>query len=213
MHSYNPRIPQMEDTMTTETYAHPFFNWAKERLNEIDATLTSIEARAGSLQADTKKQAENALSEIRTQREVFNEAIQKQKAGGEMGWASAKSELEANWTSFEAYVQKYLNETHQDAKQLQATFEARAEAQQKAWQETFDTLRGKASAFASAKKQDADAALAHLKTEADTVKSKLATHSKAGAQSWSGFKTALEESRAAFDQASRKAYDAFKKVA
>ncbi len=65
--------------MTTEIYAHPSLNWAKERLKEIDATLTSIEARAGSLQADTKKHAENALSEIRTQREVFKEAIQKQK--------------------------------------------------------------------------------------------------------------------------------------
>ena len=199
--------------MTTETYAHTSLNWAKERLNEIDATLTSIEARAGSLQADTKKHAENALSEIRTQREVFKEAIQKQKAGGEEGWASAKSELEANWTSFEAYVQKYLNETRQDAKQLQATFEARAEAQQKAWQETFDALREKAGAFASAKKQDADAAIAHLKTEAAAIKSKLETHSKAGAHSWSAFKTALEESRAAFDQASRKAFDAFKKAA
>ncbi len=121
--------------------------------------------------------------------------------------------MEANWTSFEAYVQKYLNETRQDAKQLQVTFEARAEAQQKAWQETLEALRGKASSFASTKKQEADAALAHLKTEADAVKSKLETHRKAGAQSWSAFKTALEESRAAFDQASRKAFDAFKKVA
>ncbi len=199
--------------MTNETYAHPFLNWAKERLNEIDATLTSIEARAGTLQADTKKQAENALSEIRTQREVFKEAIQNQKADSEAGWTSAKSGLEANWTSFEAYVQKYLNETRQDAKQLQVTFEARAEAQQKAWQETFDALRGKAGAFASAKKQDADAALAHLKTEADAVKSKLERRRKAGAQSWSDLKTALEESRTAFDQASRKALEAFKKVA
>ncbi|MFZ1109060.1 MAG: hypothetical protein WAN43_12050 [Rhodomicrobium sp.] len=199
--------------MTTETYANPFLNWAKERLDEIDATLTSIEARAGSLQAGTKKHAENALSEIRAQRDVFKEAIQKKKADSEAGWASAKSELEANWTAFEAYVQKYLSETRQDAAQLQATFEARAEAQQKAWQETFDALIGKASTFASAKKQDADAALAHLKTEADAVKSKLETHRKAGEQSWSAFKTALEDSRAAFEQASRKALEAFKKVA
>jgi hypothetical protein len=205
-------MPQKEDTMT-ETYAHPFLNWAKERLNEIDATLISIESRAGSLQADTKKHAENALSEIRAQREVFKEAIQKQKADSEEGWTRARSGLEANWTSFEAYVQKYLNETRQDAKQLQATFEARAEAQQKAWQETFDALLGKASTFASAKKQDADAALAHLKTEADAVKSKLETHRKAGEQSWLALKTALEESRAAFDQASRKALESFKKVA
>lgn len=198
--------------MTTETYAHDFLNWAKERLNEIDATLTLIETRVGSLQADAKKQAENAILEIRAQRDVFKEAIQKQKVESEAGWAKAKSGLEANWTSFEALVQKYLNETRHDAKSLQVTFEARAEAQRKAWQETFDALRGKASTFAAAKKQDVDAALAHLKTEADAAKSKLETHRKAGEQSWSAFKTALEESRAAFDEASRKALEAFKKV-
>ena len=96
--------------MTTETYAHDFLNWAKERLNEIDATLTLIETRVGSLQADAKKQAENALLEIRAQRDVFKEAIQKQKVESEAGWAKAKSGLEANWTSFEALVQKYLND-------------------------------------------------------------------------------------------------------
>ena len=76
--------------MTTETYAHHFSNWAKERLNEIEATLTSIEARAGSLQAEGKKQAEKALSEIRAQRDLFEKAIQKHKVESEAGWTKSE---------------------------------------------------------------------------------------------------------------------------
>ena len=199
--------------MTTETYTHQFANWAKERLNEIDATLASIETRASTLQADAKKQTEKAVSEIRAQRQVFQEAIHKQNDESEAGWAKAKSGLEANWTSFEGSVQKYLGELRQNGEQLGVTFKARAEAQRKAWQETLNSLHTKASTFTAAKKQEVDAALAHLKAEAEAAKSKLETHHKAGEQSWAAFKTALEESRGAFDRATRTAVEAFKRAA
>ena len=199
--------------MTTETYTHHFTNWAKERLDEIDATLASMETRASTLQADAKKQTEKAVLEIREQREVFQEAIRKQKDESEASWAKAKSGLEANWTSFEGFVQNYHSELRQNEEQLGVTFMARAEAQRKAWQETLDSLRAKAGTFAAGKKQEADAALTHLKAEADAAKSKLETQRKAGGQSWAAFKTALEESRGAFDRATRTAVEAFKKAA
>ena len=104
--------------MTTETYAYYFTNWSKERLNEIDATLASIEARASTLQADAKKQSEKAVSDIRAQREAFQQAIHKQKDESEAGWARAKSGLEGNWTSFEGSVQKYLGELRLNGEQL-----------------------------------------------------------------------------------------------
>ena len=199
--------------MTSETHTHHFSGWAKERAAEMDATLTSIEPHLGALHADAKKQAEKAVSEIRAQREVFQEAIRKQQHEGEDAWAKAKTALNANWTSFEAIVQKYMSEARQNTEQQQATFKARAEAQRKAWQETIDGLRGKVNAYAAGKKQDLDAALGHLKTEADSAKSKLETKQKAGEQSWAALNTALEESRTAFDKASQKALEAFKKAA
>ena len=199
--------------MTSETHAHHFSSWAKERLAEIDATLTSIESGLGALHADAKKAAEKAVSEIRAQRDVFQEAVRKQQHEGEAAWAKAKTALDANWTSFETIVQKYMSEARQNAEQQQATFKARAAAQRKAWQETIDALHGRVNAFAAGKKQDLNAALGYLKTEADTAKSKLETRQKAGEQSWAALKTALEESRTAFDKASQKALEAFKKAA
>ncbi len=193
--------------MTSETHTHQFSGWAKERLAEMDATLTSIEAHLGALHADTKKHAEKAVSEIRAQRDVFQEAVRNEQHAH---WVSF---LHAHWASFEAIVQRYMSEARQNAEQQQATFKARAEAQRKAWQETIDALRGKVTAFAAGKKQDLDAAIGHLKAEADTAKSKLETKQKAGEQSWAALNTALEESRTAFDKASQKALEAFKKAA
>ena len=50
--------------MTSEAHTHHFSSWAKERIDEMDATLTSIEGRLGALHADAKKQAEKVVSEI-----------------------------------------------------------------------------------------------------------------------------------------------------
>ncbi len=199
--------------MTSEHYTHHFSNWAKERLDEMDATMALIEARLGSLQADAKKQAEKAVAEIRAQRDVFQEAVRNQQNEGEAAWAKAKTALDANWASFEACVQKYMNEAQKNTEQQQATFKARAEAQRNAWQETINGLRGTVTAFAAGRRQDLDAALGHLKAEADAAKSKLETKQKAGEQSWAAMRTALEESRTAFDKASQKALEAFKKAA
>jgi hypothetical protein len=199
--------------MTSETHTHHFSSWAKERIDEMDAALTSIEACLDALHADARKQAEKAVSEIRAQRDIFQGTLRKGQSEGDAAWTKAKADLHANWTSFESIVQKYMSEARQNTDQQQATFKARAEAQRKAWQETIDTLHGKVAAFAAGKKQDLDAALVHLKAEADTAKTKLEKNQKAGEQSWAALSAALEESRTAFDKASQKALEAFKRVA
>jgi hypothetical protein len=195
--------------MTSETHTHHFAAWGKERIDEMDAALTLIEARLGGLHADAKKQAERAVSEIRAHRGTFQEALRKGQHEGDAAWTKAKSDLNANWTSFEGIVENYMSEARQNTEQKQAAFKARAEAQRKAWRETIGTMHGKAAAFAADRKQDLDAALGHLKAEADAAKSKLEKSQKAGEQSWAAMSAALEESRAAFDKASQKAYEAF----
>jgi hypothetical protein len=199
--------------MTSETDTHLFSNWAKERLNEIDATLAALQSRVDSLQADTKTQAEKTIAEIRAQQQVFQEMLKKQTAEGTANWTNLMQGLEANWASFESLVQKYMNGTLKDAHHLQETFAARAEAQRKAWQDALESLRGKANTFAAAHKKEAEDALNQLKAAADTAKAKLETRQKAGVESWDALRTALEESRAAFDKATHKVIEIFKKTA
>ena len=198
--------------MKTEYYSHYFSNWAKERLEEIETTLKLMDSHARALHAERRQQAEKVVAEIRAQGEAFQEAIRKQKHEGEAAWAAAKIELAPAWASFEATVQRYFTEAGH-TQQQGATFKARAEAQRKAWQQTIDTLRASSASFAVAKRHDLDKVLDHLKAEADAAKPKLEKQQKAGEQSWAALKDALEESRSAFDKASHKAFEAFKKAA
>ncbi len=199
--------------MTSEPDTHLFSNWAKERLDEIDATLATLQSRVNTLQADTKQQAEKTIAEIRAQQHVFQEMLKKQTEEGTANWTGLMRGLESNWASFETLVQKYLNVTWKDAQHLQETFAARAEAQRKAWQEALESLRGTANTFAAAHKKDAEEALDQLKVAAETAKAKLEIQQKAGVESWDALKTALEESRAAFDKATHKVIESFKKTA
>ena len=199
--------------MNAKNHPHYFSNWASERFEEIESTLKAIESHTGALRAERRKEADKAISEIRAQGKVFEEALHKQIKDGEVAWAAAKKDLVPVWSSFETTVQKYIAEAGLHAKEQGVTFKARAEAQAKAWQKTIDALCANSAVVAITQKPEIDKALDHLKAEADIAKSKLEKQQRAGEQSWAAFRDALEESRSAFDKASQKAFEAFKKAA
>jgi ElaB/YqjD/DUF883 family membrane-anchored ribosome-binding protein len=201
-----------EAKMNAKSHPHYFSNWASERFDEIESTLKAIEFHAGAFQAERRQKAEKAISEIRAQGKAFQGAIRSQLKDGEAASTAATNDLAPIWASFEATVQKYLAETGEHAKEQGATFKARAEAQAKAWQQTFDALHADSTVVAIAQKHEFNKALDHLKAEADVAKSKLKKQQKAGEQSWAAFRNTLEESRSAFDKASLKAFEAFKKA-
>jgi len=171
----------------------------------MDATLTLIEKSTAALQVGAKKQAEETLSQIGTRQKAFEEAIRQTES--EAAWTKAKIALEADWASFEAAVADYVKNSPLPSQEAFNLFRARAEAQGKAWDETISAL-GKKAGMASAKgKQAIDDALTHLKRQADKAKAKLEARQKARSESWAAFKTALQESRAAFDKASHKSLE------
>jgi hypothetical protein len=43
--------------MRNQTSTHFYIDWAKERLDEMDATVTSLESKLGSVQADARDKA------------------------------------------------------------------------------------------------------------------------------------------------------------
>ncbi len=42
----------MEMTMSEQSSMHSYLNWSKERIDEMDAILASLEAKAGQVQVD-----------------------------------------------------------------------------------------------------------------------------------------------------------------
>jgi hypothetical protein len=55
----------METIMAEQSSMHSYLNWAKQRIDEMDATLASLEAKAGQVQADSKVKANQLIADLK----------------------------------------------------------------------------------------------------------------------------------------------------
>ena len=198
--------------MASESEMHPYVDWAKERLDEIDATLASFESSVAKMQTEARAKAEKAVTDIRGTRDAFRKSLAEHAQASETAFDQLKASLETRWTAFEADVQTFLDAAGKQAKEQEATFQARAEAQRKAWQESMDKLREAAASFTADRRAYIETALKQMKTEADAAKVKFDTLNKASGESWAAMNSALTETRAAMDRANQAVYDAFKRA-
>jgi hypothetical protein len=192
--------------------AHFYLNWAKERIDEMDAVVTSLEGKSAQITASARAGAEKMIADLRTKRDAFLNEMQQQAGAGEAAWLQAKTRLEADWNSFQADVKKYVEEFSQMQDQQKATFEGAAAAQLKAWRQAADKMQGEAAAFAADKRAAIDAAVQQMRADATAAEANFQGLARAGSQSWTALTTALTESRAAFDRANQAAWDAFKRA-
>jgi hypothetical protein len=200
--------------MPAQSSIHFYVNWAKERLDEMEAVLTSLEGKAGEVQADARDKASKALADLRRSRDAFREAIKKQAEANETAWTNAQAKLEPEWKSFEAEVKKYFESFSKQVEQQQATFKLQAAAQLKAWREAADKLGDGAKQFASERRVDIDASVKRMQADAAIAEEKLERQlNQMGSQSWSALMATLTETRAAFDRANQAAREAFKRAA
>lgn len=198
--------------MPTQNSIHFYIDWAKERLDEMDATLTSLEGKAGAVQADAHDKAAKILADLRSNRDGFRDTVKKQAEANEAAWIGVKKELESEWSAFEAEVQKYVESFGKQVELQDATFKLQAEAQLKAWRDAAEKLGSTANEFVAERRGDIDAAVTRMKTEAGAAEERLQKLNQAGTQSWSVLMAALTETRAVFDRASQAVRDEFKRA-
>jgi hypothetical protein len=108
--------------MPAQSSMHFYFNWAKERIDEMDAILTSLEAKAGEVQADSRIRAEQLIADLHKKRDEFQKTAKKQADAGEEMWLHTKSQLEGTWNGFETEVKKYVETFGKQIQQQQTTF-------------------------------------------------------------------------------------------
>src|SRR5262245_48828503 len=94
--------------MPAQSSVRYFLSWAKERIEEMDATLESLEGKAGQVQAHSRAEANQMIAELREKRHQFLAAVEKQANAGEAAWVRAKRRLESQWKDFESDVSKYI---------------------------------------------------------------------------------------------------------
>ena len=171
--------------MQTQSNIHFYVNWAKERLDEMEAVMTSLESKVGEVQADARDKANKALAGLRKSRDIFRDTVKKQAEANEATWTSAKARLEPEWNSFEAEVKKYVESFSKQVEQQQATFKLQSAAQLKAWREAADKLGGDTKQFATERQAEIDAAVKRMQTDAAAAEKKLQKHVVSiGVQFW-----------------------------
>lgn len=192
---------------------HFYVNWAKERLDEMDATLTSLESKVAEVQADASDRADKVLAAMRKKRDEFSSIVKQQAESNEAAWIKAQAQLDSEWSSFETEARKYVESFVKQVEQQQATFKLQATAQLNAWREAADKLGAAANEFATERRGEIDAALKRMKADAVAAEAKLMKLNEAGTQSWSVLTDALKETRATFDRANQALREQFKRVA
>ena len=199
--------------MPAQSSMHFYLNWTKERIDEMDATLASLEAQASQVQAEFKVKANQLIADLKKRRDEFQAAVKQQAEAGETGWDRTKAQLESQWNGFEAQVKTYIDTVGKHIEQQQATFRDVATAQVEAWREAADKFHDGATKLAAERRADIDAAVKQMKADASEAEARLQKLKQAGSESWTALSAALTESRKAFDRANQAAWDAFKRAA
>ena len=57
--------------MSEHSSMHFYLNWAKERIDEMDAALASFEIKAGDVKAESKVRAEQIIADLKKRRDEF----------------------------------------------------------------------------------------------------------------------------------------------
>ena len=198
--------------MSEQSSMHFYLNWAKERIDEMDAALASFEVKASQVQAESRVKADQLFDDLKKKRDEFKAEFKKQAEAGEAAWVGIRADLETKWSAFEKEVQAYLALAGKQIEQQKVTFAGVAAAQIKAWHEAADKLRDAATKVTTDRRADLDAALKQMKADASEAEARFQKLKLAGSESWSALGTALAESRTAFDRANQAAWEAFKRA-
>jgi hypothetical protein len=199
--------------MASQSSIHFLLNWTKERIDEMDATLASLESKVAEMRSESRGKADQVVADLRKKRDEFESTVKKQAEAGEAAWDATMKRLETQWKGFETEVNNYLEGLGKDVKQQQAVFQSQFTAQMNSWRETADKTHAAAAELAAERRKDLDAAVSRMKADAAAAQEKLQKLAGAGNESWSALNAALAASRAAFDRANQTAREAFERAA
>lgn len=199
--------------MLEQSSMHAYLNWAKQRIDEMDATLAALETKGSQLKAESQVKADQLIADLKKRRDKFQSTAKAQLEAAEATVRANKAQLEAQWPAFEEQVKTYFETVGKQAEQQQVAFRNIAAAQVQAWQRAADEFRDSAAKVAAAKRNDLDAALEQIKAGTAQAEAHFQKLKQAGGESWTALSAALAESRKAFDRATQQAWDAFKRAA
>lgn len=209
--------------MPNEHPAHRGIAWAEQKLAELDALITKLDAETKTVEGNARLEADKALNRLRTSRDAFKASVEKSLTEAEdktqAGAASARqaaaavqADLEKEWVEGETAFHAFLTAVSGDAALMRQALAARASAEREAFQSSLERIRKQSAAAIDAARESLDAALHRVSADADRVEAGLGKISSAGDESWKALREGLQETRAANDRTVRKIAAAFAKL-
>jgi hypothetical protein len=189
---------------------HAHVTWAKERLDEMDAALASLERDARAVPSAARRKADQLILDLRKRRDEFRHAIWTEIASGEATWLRDMSQLKAQLDGFVAGVNELIGAFEKQVGAQQGVFRDLAIAQGKAWHDAAEQIHDAAVGFAAERRDEIERIARQMEADAAKTTSQLRELMGAEKESWSVLRDALHASRAAFDRAVQSAGDAFK---
>jgi hypothetical protein len=194
--------------VTDQSQIDTFVEQAKARLDEMGAATKEFEAQLGTLDAQIRPEAEQAIAKVQEWVKEGETRLKEVREKGEAALAETQAYIEKVWAEFETEVAKWV----EIANSQRATFEAQATAQLESWQGMVDECLKRASEVQESGKSNAEAEIVRLKGEAKKAEAHIDELRKAGEASWSVMSKGLEQSRSAFEKAARQAWSEFSKT-
>ena len=204
--------PWSDAVLEHQSRFHVQITWAKERLDEMDAALASLEREARGIQPAGRAKADQLITDLRKRRDEFRHAVY-QIESGESTWLRNMSELRKQLDEFVAAIGEHIGAFEKQAGAQAAVFRDSAAAQRKAWHDAAEQLHGAALGFAVERRTEIERIAKQMEVDASKAEWQLKELMGVGKASWSALRDALHASRAAFDRAVQSAGDAFKLAA
>ena len=188
----------MTEQSPLQNSVNVFVDWAKARLDEMAANAGTLQANLDKLDATSRAQAEQAITQLNQWIQQGQNDIKNAQAQGEGSVAQAKADMETLWAKFQNNAGDWAGLL----KDNQAMFQARAAAQVQAWQDTVNAYVKRLGDVHDQNKAQAEAQVAQLQADAKKAQADLTAKAeelaKAGQSSWSAMSEALDQSRNAF---------------
>lgn len=183
------------------SHIHSQTEWLKTRLDEMDASVAHFESSLEKTSAMVQSRAANLMADMKRRRDSFKHWFDQREDQGEQAFGEAKDKLEHEWEAFETSVESFLETAENKADAANEAFKVRVTCQRKSWLHAIERAKTASHSFGEERKLEINKAIAKLEADANKLGYKLKGSNKAGHESWSAFRTALSDSRTAFDHA------------
>jgi len=197
--------------MKNQSQAHEALSWAKQRLDDLDTMIAQVEKNADKLKDDARANADTALARLQASRVKVKASYDQLLAETDAMKDDARKTLEREWVEVESAFQAFLAAAKDQAETVRTVIQARADAQQKYWEESIADLRAQADNTVEKARGEFDAALKRLSDETEKFQTRIGEVKDAGDESWKAVKAGLADAKATHDRTIEKIRNAFSK--